>query len=272
MARAGKGTISPLLPIAIIAVVVLAVMVAVFSATGTEPPSQATIIAEDEVEAAPGGSGTAPEGEADETNEGVTDVVDEVSPAAPGEQQLPAEDEVQAGTPDQGTEGETDADEQVTGTVNSPVAGDDADGAGQTGQSGQAAQSDQSGGSDAADTASGGGSGDEPRTAGATQSGEAGSGGADAQLGDEGSANPQAEGGEADTFLMDDDSDNPTGTPSTTVPSDGGENLPEGRDAETRLDPEPGQDVVRDTDEGAAAFVPTPSGPEGRDNETINAE
>lgn len=254
MAKSGKGAGSPLLPIAIIAVVVVAVMAAVFGVTGTEPPDQATIIAEDDVAAEPAGAGTTPEGEADEAEEGITDQVDEVTPAAPGEDQVPAADEVEAQTPDQGTEGETDADEQVTGTVNSPVAGE---------------------GSDEAATMSGDGDG---AAAGRQEleAGETGAGGADGELGDEGSPAPQEgqpDAGAQDEFLMDEDSDNPgAGTPSTTEPSGGDAAMPEGRDAETELDPEEGQEVIRDDDNGGAGFVPTPSGPEGRDGNPLTGE
>lgn len=51
---------------------------------------------------------------------------------------------------------------------------------------------------------------------------------------------------------------------------DGAAALPEGRDAQTELDPAACQDVVRDTDEGGAGFVPTPSGPEGNTGECLD--
>ncbi|EKE44924.1 hypothetical protein OCGS_0959 [Oceaniovalibus guishaninsula JLT2003] len=44
---------------------------------------------------------------------------------------------------------------------------------------------------------------------------------------------------------------------------------PPGRDAETELTPEPGQEVIVDPDGGGTPFIPTPSGPEGRDDETL---
>ena len=104
----------------------------------------------------------------------------------------------------------------------------------------------------------------------------AGSGGADGEGGDnsasEDSGATQGESGDND-FLLDEDSDtSATGTPGTTQPSGGDAANPEGRDAQTQLDPEPDQEVIRDTDEGGAAFVPTPSGPEGRDDAPLTTE
>ncbi len=252
MAKSSKQAGSPLLPIAIIAVVVIAVIAGIFTLTGSEPPEQATIIPED-VSAEPAGAGTAPEGEADEVNEGVTDQLDSVEPVAPDETQIPAADMEINPSPDEGTEGETDADEQVTGAVNNPVV---------MGTEGE--------------TGSGGAGGASDTTAGATETGEVGAGGADGELGDEpgmGETQEDADEDAADQFLLDESSDDAVaGTPETTVPSDGEADTPAGRDADTALDPEPGQDVVRDTDEGGAAFVPTPSGPAGRDNKALTTE
>jgi hypothetical protein len=47
------------------------------------------------------------------------------------------------------------------------------------------------------------------------------------------------------------------------------EGVPAGRDAATVLTVEPGQDVVTDPDGGGTPFIPTPSGPEGRDGTVI---
>ena len=51
------------------------------------------------------------------------------------------------------------------------------------------------------------------------------------------------------------------------------EALPRGRDAQTNLDPSDCQDVVQDTDNGGAAFIPTPSGPDqGFEGDCLNNE
>ncbi|KAF0674517.1 hypothetical protein [Profundibacterium mesophilum] len=47
---------------------------------------------------------------------------------------------------------------------------------------------------------------------------------------------------------------------------------PEGRDTVTNLDPEPGEDVVVDTDNGGTPFIPTKSGPDGGDGNALSAE
>ncbi|SPJ23295.1 hypothetical protein [Palleronia abyssalis] len=239
MANSSKGAGNPLLPIGIIAVVVVAIIVGVFSLGDETPPDEPTIIAEDDIEGEPAGAGTMPEGEADEVEEGITEQVDDVTPAAEGVDTVPAADRVDTSGSD--IEGETNVDERLADTAN-----DDAAGVESEGDSG---------------------------TVGATSTGEVGSGGADGELGDEGAAdNPTTEDQSAtEEFLLDEETigaDN-TDNVDTQASTEGAEDLPEGRDAQVNLDPEPDQDVVRDTDDGGAAFIPTPSGPEGRDDETI---
>ena len=72
MAKSQKGVGSPLLPLAIAAVAVVAAMVAVFTLTGTEPPEEATIIPED-VNAEPAGGGDTPEADVADTVGGATE-------------------------------------------------------------------------------------------------------------------------------------------------------------------------------------------------------
>lgn len=231
MANSPKGAGNILGPIAIVTAVVVIALIATFSLSGESPPDEQTIIPE-EVNGEPAGAGTTPEGEADETEEGVTDVIDEVDPAAPGEESVPPADQSPEQSPDGDVEGETNADETTAGTADEPVTD-------------QPAQE--------ADNATGG----EPQNT--TTSSEAGTGGADGQL-DE---------GDGTTQQSDDESQGAQGDDVDYPSSGDAEGFPDGRDADTELTPSEDQDVVRDEDQGGTGFVPTPSGPEGRDNETI---
>lgn len=187
MANSSKGAGNFLGPLFIAAVGVVIALVVTFSLSDEEIPDQATVIADDSVEARPAGAGTVPEGEADAEVEGITDELDDVDPAAPDVDNVPA-----AGT-------------------NAPAAeGDDT----QT----PAAPADSAPAQDAAP--------------------------------------------EENPIVDETSGDGQTGD-GVTEPQDDG--LPEGRDAQTDLNPGPDQDIVEDTDDGGAAFVPTPSGPEGRD-------
>jgi hypothetical protein len=234
MAQSPKGAGNPLLPIAIIAVTVVAILAAVFTMTGTEPPGEATIVPEEVNAEADGGSET-PEAESASTSEGAASGSD-ASTEPEDSDSVPEE-----ATPADDTNGM-----------------DDQGGSGNDGGSGQS-------------------SGDGSAGTGATGDTSAqGTGGADGEQGDDAGTSDQEDTSNEDAgsdFLLDENSDNPeAGTPETTQPSGGGEQDPEGRDAETQLDPEQDQDVVRDTDQGGAAFVPTPSGPEGRDDSAATPE
>ena len=246
MANSPKGSGNPLLPIAIIGVVVVAILVGVFAIGGDEtPPDQPTIIAEDDVEGEPAGAGTAPEGEADEVEEGITEQVDDVEPAAEGEETIPAADRVETSGSD--TEGETDADETV------------ADTAMEEGESDQQTDS-------------------ETRSAISTEATQAG--GADGEQSDDPAASltdEPANQSATEEFLLDEETVGSEGaenvdTPATSETSTT-EALPQGRDAQTNLDPSDCQDVVQDTDNGGAAFIPTPSGPDqGFEGDCLNNE
>lgn len=246
MAKSPKGSGNPLLPIAIIGVVVFAIIAGVLTIGSDEtPPDEPTVIAEDSVEGEPAGAGTAPEGEpagmventgpiVEEEEEGITEQVDEVEPAADGVETIPAADEVESSGSD--TQTETDATEQVPNT-----GGDDLDEA-----DGPAA---------------------EPIGATTTEAVQAG--GADGEQEDEPAAatlrdpNDQSA---TEELLIDEetvgtgDAEN-VDTPSPQDSTEPGP-LPAGRDAQTDLDPEECQDIVRDSDTGGAAFIPTPSGPD----------
>ena len=117
MANPTRGT-SPLLPIAIVAVAVIAIIVGVFAIRGEGPPDEATIISED-INAEPAGAGTAPEAEGegggDMEEEGVTDQLDEVTPVAEGEETIPAAE----GTEEGGTDAAGDSEEEQSTTEGS---------------------------------------------------------------------------------------------------------------------------------------------------------
>lgn len=253
MAKSQKGAGSPLLPIAIIAVAVFAAMAAVFTMTGTEPPSEATIIPED-VNAEPAGGGNTPEADVADTAAGATEQNDPTTSPSDSE---PAPEEA---TPSDDTNGMDGSTGESSSAESSASGGDQ--GGSQGDGDGSSSDDEGSSGGGAAATVDDGGD-------------MAGSGGSDGEMGDDpasASSGTDASEGSEDDFLLDESSDDPAGTPETTQPSSGNAENPEGRDAETQLDPESDQDVVRDSDEGGAAFVPTPSGPEGRDDEALTSE
>ncbi|TDL81591.1 hypothetical protein E2L08_05595 [Palleronia sediminis] len=260
MANSSKGAGNPLLPLGIVAAAVVVVIAGIFLFIDETPPDEPTVIAEDDIEARPAGAGTNPEGEADENMEGVTDAVDAVTPAAQGEDTIPAAEQGPAadveGAPE--IEGETTADEEVTGTVDSPVVNDGSD----------AGEGSPDGVSD-----SGSGAGEDG--ADLLPAGEAGTGGADGELGNEPPAAEIDQGADSDAteeFLLDEET---TGGDAATIdtPVEGdAPDAPEGRDARTDLEPEEGQEIIRDTDDGGTPFIPTPSGPEGRDDNAATIE
>ncbi|PZX19549.1 hypothetical protein LX81_00005 [Palleronia aestuarii] len=243
MADSSKGGGNFLLPLAVVAVVVVGALVFTFALSGDEPPDEATIIAEDApVDEQQAGEGTTPEGEADENVEGISDQLDDVDPAAPSEDSIPAAELDTEGGQDAGVEGETDADEQTAGTADEPVVTDvpeDSSGSETESSSGDTASEPE---------AMDGTSGDQPEEGNSqTVVEDAGTGGADAEApADQDTRDSSAETG------GDDVEDAQT------------EGFPSGRDAQTELNPDSGQEVVRDDDEGGTAFVPTPSGPEER--------
>ncbi|WOI55487.1 hypothetical protein [Palleronia sp. LCG004] len=230
MARSSKGAGNLLGPLVIVAVVVVGILVFTFSMSSEDVPDEPTIIAEDDAPDTPAGAGTTPEGEADESMEGVTDQLDDVTPAAPGEESVPPADNEPENGSDEQAEGETSADETTAGTADQPVVTDEP-------------------GSQAA------GSGSEADEAQTEETGQAV---------DEDAQDDAA--GSSDNFILDENSNE---QPTDDVVDPSGEGLPAGRDAETDLDPENEDDVVRDTDDGGAAFIATPSGPDGRDDETV---
>lgn len=224
MANPARGG-SFVVVLAVVAAAVVLMLVITFVVTGEDVPEQATVTAED-AESRPAGAGTLPEGEADETLEGVTDRLDEVDPAAPGPGNVRPAGIAGTGQDPQ-TEGEVDADEKIAGTADEPAADAEPEA---TGDAAETVESDPAETGAARDTAT-----------------------------------------EENSFLMDDDSDATDGQ--VDQPGRGeAEAFPEGRDTQTDLTTEPGQDVVEDTDTGGTAFVPTPSGPEGRDDEVITGD
>ena len=242
MARSTKGSGNPLLPIAIIAVVVLAIIVGVFALGGEETlPDQPTIVADDAVDDTVEGevAGSLPDGEpvgevndtelgADELEEGITDQVDDVEPAAEGVDSVPAAERVDSSVSD--VEGETDADEQVADAVNEgPGEEQDAD----------------------------------RLSVGTTTIDASEAGGADGEAArlrePEEQTAPEQPSIDEETVGTDE-----AENVDTPGPQDGtaARVLPAGRDAQTNLDPSECQDIVRNTDSGGAAFIPTPSGPD----------
>lgn len=191
MANSAKGAGNILGPMFLVAAAIMIALAVVFTMSGETPPDEPTIIADDSVEGAPAGAGTNPDGEMDQEVEGITDELEQVEPAAPGEESVPpatAEDPL------------------------APIEDSDTPQAAPDSDSATAPASDQ---------------GAQP---------------------DEGSGDAMAGDGVTDASA---------------------EGIPAGRDAQTELNPDPDQTIVRDTDDGGTGFVPTPSGPEGRDDETI---
>ncbi|MBJ3761383.1 hypothetical protein ILP92_01275 [Maribius pontilimi] len=234
MANSAKGAGNILGPLFIVAALVVAALAITFTLSSEEIPNEATIIADDDVEARPTGAGTRPEGEADETMEGITDQLDDVTPAAPGEDSVPPAEMADDG-PDAQTEGETDADETTAGTDGEGVVRDAEGGTETNGNADAEMSTEQDGASNGTGT-------DGTQSQAATAEG-------------------------SDAFLIEQNGGD-------GVAGDGVENasdadLPAGRDTQVELNPEDGQEVVRDTDDGGSGFVPTPSGPEGRDGQTI---
>lgn len=240
---------NPLFPIAVVAAAVAVIVVGAFVLTGETPPDEPTVIAEDDaaqVDGRPAGAGTAPEGEIDTTVDGVTDQLDEVTPAAGGT--IPAAEQLDVDTTDD------------TGT------GEDGAAAGDAGDSGADASS--SDGPDAR-LVEGGGE--------LTSTDAVGAGGADGEIdqSEVDAARAEAAGdGEVsegtNDFLADEDSDVADSSVSETM-SDA-EGSPAGRDTRVTLDPEEGQDITTDPDGRGQPFVATPSGPEGRDDSALTAE
>lgn len=259
MANSPKGSGNPLLPIAIIAVVVLAVLVGVFALSGEEPPDRETIIADDRAEGVLGGTGSVPEGEAadavgqaepdrgaDEYREGVTDQLDEVEPAADGVDSVPAADRIDASGGD--AEGESASASQTAGAAN--------------GGSAEGSEDDEQ---------------PDVQPVGTTTIDAAQAGGANAELSDDGDASRQQSDAPAASIVGDPSAAGDPLIDDETVGTEGAENVdtpatsdtataqayPDGRDAQVNLNPSECQDIVRDTDTGGAAFIPTPSGPDG---------
>lgn len=204
MAKSAKGAGNFLVPLVVAAVVIVGALAFTFWATGEEPPDQATIIPEEDIDERPTGSGTVPDGAADQEIEGIEDQIDEVEPAAPGVESVPV------------AEGEP------------AIAGGQAEG--------------ETSGADAG--------------AGAQESAPEG------DASGEGSAEDAARlVTEDESFIVDENSDAPEGAEVDTIEDPRDEDLPAGRDTQMELTPEPGQDIVEDTDDGGAAFIPTPVGP-----------
>lgn len=219
MANSARGAGNFLGPLFIVATLVAAALVITFWISDEEVPNEATIIAEDDVEARPVGAGTVPEGQVDENVEGITDEIDEVDPAAPDEDAVPPAE--------------------------------------------QASDADSGGEGDASDTAGAGDASGPPADV-AAEDGET-SGGESQASGEEGAGVSQQE---EEPPLDPVDEDSGDGQQGDGVADAQNEEAPAGRDAEVELNPEEGQDVVEDTDDGGTSFVPTPSGPEGRDEGT----
>ena len=255
MANSPKWTGNPLLLIGVVAVVVVAVMVGVFALDNEDVPAQPTVIEED-INAEPAGAGTLPEGEAavgvtepdegeaDENEEGITELVDDVNPAPEEIDSVPASDYVDSTGPD--IEGETIADEQVADTVDEGVA--------ETEILDEGEEPDL-----------------EPEPLGATTIEASQAGGANAEQDDERSdaaLDEPLDQSATEEFLIDEETIGSEGaenvdTPGPQLSIDGGP-VPDGRDAVTDLDPSACQDIVRDTAVGgdSAPFIPTPSGPD----------
>lgn len=265
MAKSAKGAGNLLVPLVVVAVAVVGVLVFTFWLAGEEPPHEETIIPEEENIDRRAGSGTLPEGAADENMEGVTDQLDEVDPAAPGVDTIPPAELATSGADDQ-TEGENAADEEIIGTANEPVVEGVPEG--EEAIAPEAVEDTPAGEESVAPEAVEGGSEGEVDAAGQpVNAGEGGNTDAARLLPvDEGEEEGMGDTPGDDSFLIDENSDAPESAEfDTPGPQEPAEEAPAGRDAETNLTPEPGQDVVEDTDDGGTPFIPTPSGPEGRD-------
>ncbi len=249
---------SGLFQIVVVAAVVVLLLVITFVWLGEEPESLTDPEA-GEVAQEPTGAGTVPEGNVDAAEEGITDAVDEVDPAAPNEDTVPAAEQGPAADAGEDDAGADDA------TTGSEGAASDQGGDAPTAETAPAEATD--------DAATGAGDGAEapadtdgddpqavpvPDTDAASEPAEDGSSEVDTDAapaeGDTGSATTE-EGIEADTVA------DPTVA-----------DAPAGRDAGTVLTVEPGQDVVEDTDDGGTGFIATPSGPEGSDDDALTQD
>ncbi|CAM4385560.1 hypothetical protein PARU111607_16455 [Palleronia rufa] len=205
MARS-PGSSNVLLPIAIVAVVVVAILVGVFAMGDEAPPDGPTIISED-VNAKPAGAGTAPEPPAGMAEQGANVQLDKVEPAAEGQETIPAAEAQSGQTPEQDNSGDA--------------------------QPGQESDANRSESGSSADTASQGGGGSD--------------------------------------YLLDESSDAPADANIDRAENPEAGNLPAGRDAQTDLTPSDCQEIVRDTDDGGAAVIPTPSGPNGNTGDCVQS-
>lgn len=248
MVGSTRGSGNLLVPLAVVAVAVVGIIGGVLFFSEEDVPDQPTIIAEDDINAEPAGAGTLPEGEADEVEEGITELVDDVSPAPDDIDTIPAADYVDSTGPD--IEGETLADEQVADTVNEElIEGDvleDEELESDPVPDLTTVESVQAGGANAEQQ-------DEPEEPEATFVADPDQDATEEFLIDEETVG--TEGAE--------DVDTPGPQASTEPPSV----LPDGRDALTDLDPHECQIIVRDTDHGGAPFIPTPSGPDANTRE-----
>ncbi|SES30017.1 hypothetical protein SAMN04490244_109187 [Tranquillimonas rosea] len=182
---------TPLVPILVAGAVAVVGLGGYFTLAADDAPEADTNPASsEEVAQRPTGAGTKPEGEADTTIDGVTAELDEVEPAAPGEESIPAQEQIEER-----------------------------------------------------------GEGDGP---------------ADTFIADEGMQTAQDGDGAADSFLLEDQEDTAgAGDDRTTADTSG---------SDDSVTPEPDQDVVDDPDNTTQPFVPTPSGPEGRDDDALTSE
>lgn len=204
MAKSAKGAGNFLVPLVVAAVVIVGALALTFWWSSEEPPDQATIIPEEDIDERPTGSGTVPDGAADQEIEGIDDQIDQVEPAAPGVENVPAAEEEPAGAGGQ-AEGESSGADAASGTQEGAPEGD---------------ASDEGSAEDAARLVT-----------------------------------------EDESLIVDENSDAPEGAEVDTIEDRRDEDLPAGRDTQMELTPEPGQDIVEDTDDGGAAFIPTPVGP-----------
>ena len=263
MAKSAKGGGNFLVSLAVVAVVVVGALVLTFTLSGEEPPDEATIVAQEHDVGRKAGSGTLPEGVADENMEGITDQLDEVDPAAPDVDTVPSA-ELATSSPDDRTEGETAADEEIIGTADEPVVEDAPEG--EESVALEAVEGAPEGEGDVALEGVDGALEAEVDAAGQpVDAGEGVIAPAARLIGDEREREGMGDTPGDDNFLVDENSDVPEGVEVDRIEDRRDDDMPAGRDTQVELTPEPGQDIVRDTDDGGAAFIPTPSGPEGRD-------
>lgn len=257
-----RGAGNFLVPLVVVAAFVIGALVLTFTLSEEEVPDQATINSEEE-DLRPAGAGTMPEGQADELMEGITDELDEVDPASPEVDTVPPAEEGE--TTEGDMQGETDADETATG-MRDELPGDGE----RTTQAEEEAQTtvseeDVREVEEAPEEVPPGA----PSEAESTTEEELDS--PDAPQADP--AEDQAAGESTDPLLRDDDAEQTEdGQPVDTSTGSDDARAPEGRDAQTELTPEEGQDITRDTDEGGTPFVATPSGPEGRDDNAFTTD